>query len=104
MDLYSITAKLVKEELTKEHTLQILKTDLLGIRLQDKITLSDQKEILDVPIKISTSKLLAEDGSKVFRLPEGGHMTIKGSDPFLMPPFSSYCTSDIAGGVFLLAA
>ncbi len=74
MDLYSVTAKLVKEELTKEHTLEILKTDLLAIRLREKIILPDQKEVLDDPIKVATSKLLAADGSKVFWLLAGGLM------------------------------
>lgn len=62
----------IKEKLSDKHTVDLLKTDLLGIRLREQIFWPEDNRIKKDPVRRSTSALLAAGGKKTFWLLVGG--------------------------------
>jgi|GEM_PF-6211208 len=74
MKLTDIAVGKLKEELGKEHTIELLKKELLGIRLREQIYWAEDKEIKNDPVRRATSELLIAQGKKPFWLLVGGLM------------------------------
>ncbi len=74
MKLQSIAVDKLKEKLSEPHTLDLLQSDLLGIRLRQQIYWTNDKKIKEDPIRSATSNLLSRQGKKVFWLMVGGLM------------------------------